>query len=124
MVQRSWLAATPPSRVSPHIPCPNWVPAPLPVLFLSPCRASLGSSLCPVASLCPRLASLGWLAGWLSRLGWLAGWLAGLAGCWLDAWKLETLFLESHTLDALKGSADSSIKYEQLNQPLIKSVIN
>jgi hypothetical protein len=53
---------------------------------------------------------LGWLAGWLAGLGWLAGWLsgwlAGLDGCWLDAWKLETLFLYSHTLEALKGSAD------------------
>ena len=56
----------------------------------------------------------GWLAGWLGWLGWLAGWLAvwlsgwlaGLAGYWLDAWKLETLFLNPHTLDALKGSAD------------------
>ena len=55
----------------------------------------------------------GWLAGWLGWLaglaGWLAGWLDGLAGCWLAAWKLETLFLNSHTLDALKGSADLRI---------------
>ena len=37
----------------------------------------------------------------------LAG-LAGLAGWagWLGGWELETLFLYSHTLDALKGSAD------------------
>ena len=35
----------------------------------------------------------------------LVGWL-GL-GFWLDAWKLGTWFLYSHTLDALKGSADS-----------------
>ena len=50
------------------------------------------------------LAGLAGWAGWLAV--WLAGWLAELDGCWLDAWKLETLFLDSHTLDALKGSAD------------------
>ena len=26
----------------------------------------------------------------------------------LDAWELETVFLDSHTLDALKGSVDSN----------------
>ena len=47
------------------------------------------------------LGCLAGLAGWLAGLaGWLSGWLAGLDGCWLDAWKLKTLFLESHTLDA------------------------
>ena len=46
----------------------------------------------------------GWLAGWV--VDWMAGWLARLDSCWLDAWKLETLSLDSRTLDALKRSAD------------------
>jgi len=65
----------------------------------------------------PRVVPVVMRSLWLA--GWLAGLLAGLAGRWLDAWRLETLFLDSHTLDgfplaghagrwldALKGSAD------------------
>ena len=92
--------------------------------------ATYESTCCPYRNL--SLFLVGWLAGWLvgwlvgrlagwlgrlgrlaglAGLGWAgsrAGWLAGLDGCWPDAWKLETLFLDSHTLDALKGSADSN----------------
>ena len=65
--------------------------------------------LAGLAGLAGWLGWLGWLGGWLGWLGWagwLAGWLAGLDVCWLDVWKLETLFLGSHTLDASKGSMD------------------
>ena len=45
--------------------------------------------------------------------GWLAGWpglgFDDLDDCWLDAWKLETLSLNSHTLDAWEESADERI---------------
>ena len=51
-------------------------------------------------------------SGMLSEAGW-AGWAGWLAGCWLDPWKLETLFLDSHTLDALKGSADFNMIKKQ-----------
>ena len=57
--------------------------------------------------LCRRPLQLGY--------SWLAGCLAGLDGCWLDAWKLETFFLYSHTLDVLKGSADDGKRLDFLS---------
>ena len=56
-----------------------------------------------------RVKTIAWLmtspkqAGWV--YGWLADWMAGQLG--LTA---HTLFLESHTLNALKGSADLTLE--------------